>query len=65
MPPLERRPLYANEAEFRTALSLLLGSERLRRRLGENGRRFYEENYSWDVIEGKYLETVRRLGGEA
>jgi len=52
---------YENYAEFREALSLLLTSPRLRRALGENGRRYFEANYAWDVIEGKYLSLLNRL----
>jgi len=56
---------YGDYPEFRESLKLLLASDRLRRGLGENGRRYYEANYTWPIIEGKYLEVVRRLGGEA
>jgi len=56
---------YESYAEFREALKLLLASDRLRRALGKNGRRYFEANYTWDIIEGKYLEIVNRLGGEA
>jgi len=52
---------YENYPEFRESLKLLLASDKLRRRLGENGRRYFEANYTWDIIEGKYLEIVRRL----
>jgi len=55
---------YDNYAEFREGLKLLLSSGRLREALGTNGRRYFETHYTWDIIEGKYLETVRRLGGE-
>jgi len=56
---------YDNYAEFREGLKLLLSSARLRQALGENGRRYFEANYNWDIIEGKYLDTVRRLGEES
>ncbi len=55
---------YENYPEFRESLKLLLASDKLRRRLGENGRRYFETNYTWDIIEGKYLEIVRRLDEE-
>ncbi|MHB8054599.1 MAG: glycosyltransferase family 4 protein [Candidatus Aminicenantales bacterium] len=55
---------YENYPEFRESLKLLLASDKLRRRLGENGRRYFEANYAWDIIEGKYLEIVRRLDEE-
>ena len=55
---------YENYPEFREALSLLLGSPRLRRALGDNGRRYFEANYRWEVIEGKYLAVFDRLEKE-
>ncbi|MBN1939279.1 MAG: glycosyltransferase family 4 protein, partial [Candidatus Aminicenantes bacterium] len=55
---------YDNYPEFREGLKLLLGSAPLRRALGDNGCRYFQENYTWDIIEEKYLETVRRLGQE-
>jgi len=55
---------YENYSEFKESLKLLLASDRLRRALGENGRRYFEANYTWDTIEGKYLEIVRRLEEE-
>ena len=55
---------YEAYPEFREALSLLLSSDRLRRALGENGRRYFEVNYAWDVIENKYLALLGRLERE-
>ncbi|MCX6565140.1 MAG: glycosyltransferase family 4 protein [Candidatus Aminicenantes bacterium] len=55
---------YENYPEFRESLKLLLASDRLRRALGDHGRRYFEANYTWDIIEGKYLEIVSRLGRE-
>jgi glycosyltransferase involved in cell wall biosynthesis len=55
---------YETYPEFREALSLLLNSPRLSRALGENGRRYFEANYTWEVIENKYLALLNRLEGE-
>jgi glycosyltransferase involved in cell wall biosynthesis len=55
---------YENYPEFREALSLLLGSPRLRRILGENGRRYFNTHYSWEIIENKYLAILDRLEKE-
>jgi glycosyltransferase involved in cell wall biosynthesis len=52
---------YENYPEFREGLSLLLGSPRLRRALGENGRRYFETHYRWEVIERKYLDLFELL----
>jgi glycosyltransferase involved in cell wall biosynthesis len=55
---------YENYPEFREGLSLLLGSPRLRQALGENGRKYYEANYRWEVIEQKYLAVLDHLEKE-
>lgn len=55
---------YENYHEFREGLSLLLSSPRLRQALGENGRRYFEDNYRWEVIEKKYLAVFDRLEKE-
>ncbi len=55
---------YLTWAEFREALALLEGDGSLRRRLGENGRRYFEANYAWPVVEGKYLDLLGRLRRE-
>jgi glycosyltransferase involved in cell wall biosynthesis len=54
---------YATYGEFREALKLLLGSERLRAALGANGKAYYEANYTWDIIESKYLAILDGLKG--
>jgi glycosyltransferase involved in cell wall biosynthesis len=51
---------YANYEEFREALALLESRPDLRQALGRNGRRYFEANYSWSVIEGKYLDLLAR-----
>ena len=49
---------YATYDEFREALSLLERDAGLREALGRNGRAYFEANYSWDVIEQKYLDLL-------
>jgi glycosyltransferase involved in cell wall biosynthesis len=56
---------YDDYRQFREALRLLLASPRLRAALGENGRRYYYANYTWDIIERKYLDIVKRVEGRA
>jgi glycosyltransferase involved in cell wall biosynthesis len=55
---------YENYHEFREGLSLLLGSPRLRRAMGENGRKYFTANYTWPTIENKYLAILDRLERE-
>jgi len=52
---------YGNAAEFGAVLDKVLDDRALAARLGRNGRQFYEENYSWRVIERKYLDMFALL----
>src|SRR5438552_1158016 len=52
---------YSSAAEFRGVLDMVLGDRALAERLGRNGRQFYEQQYSWPVIERKYLDMFTRL----
>jgi len=52
---------YANAAEFGAVLDMVLDDRALAAGLGRNGRRFYEQHYSWPVIEGKYLDMFASL----
>ena len=45
---------YADGDEFVEALMVLLADDRLRATCGEGGRRYFEDNYAWPVIAGKY-----------
>ncbi len=52
---------FTNYFEFEEGVELLRRDEKLRSRMGSNGRRYYELNYSWDVIENKYLYLAERV----
>lgn len=52
---------YASYDEFHEALALLEADAPLRRALGDNGRRYFEAHYAWEVVEKKYLELLSRL----
>jgi glycosyltransferase involved in cell wall biosynthesis len=52
---------YEDYAEFREALTLLLEDEKLRAVLGANGQKYYEANYTWEIIENKYLKIINAL----
>ncbi|MGH9333255.1 MAG: glycosyltransferase family 4 protein, partial [Vicinamibacteria bacterium] len=57
---------YDDYYEFKEALDLLEKDSDLRSDLGANGRRFYQQNYRWEVVEGKYnriLESLFRADG--
>jgi glycosyltransferase involved in cell wall biosynthesis len=53
---------YATYDEFREALARLEEDAPLREALGRNGRRYFEANYTWDVIVAKYLDLLARVG---
>ena len=52
---------YESYDEFAEALHLLETERGLRRELGANGRAFFEQHYTWDVVERKYLTMLDRL----
>ncbi len=55
---------YMSYDEFAEALTLLEQQPGLRQALGRNGRRYFDENYAWPVVERKYLELLARLQGQ-
>lgn len=55
---------YTNYEEFRECLDLLLSNSKMHEKMGNNGHRYVEENYSWDVVEGKYLELLKEIQKE-
>lgn len=54
---------YSSYEEFAEALQLLEQRPELRQALGRNGRRYFDANYAWPVVERKYLGLLERLGG--
>jgi glycosyltransferase involved in cell wall biosynthesis len=52
---------YTNYEEFKSIILLLQQNPSLRSNLGENGIRFFQNNYSWPVIEDKYRRIIGRL----
>ncbi|CAN5820854.1 glycosyltransferase family 4 protein [soil metagenome] len=55
---------YETYEEFAETLYALESNGPLHARLGRNGREYFQANYSWPVIEGKYLEMLDRLRRE-
>jgi glycosyltransferase involved in cell wall biosynthesis len=49
---------YTNYEEFRKCLEHFQKNPDAMSAMGENGRRFYEQNYSWQIIEQKYLRLM-------
>lgn len=52
---------YTDYDEFKETFLALSADPGLRRRLGANGKAFFQANYSWPVIEAKYLEIISAL----
>ena len=52
---------YESYEEFAEALFALEANGPLHARLGGNGREYFARNYSWPVIEAKYLEMFQQL----
>jgi glycosyltransferase involved in cell wall biosynthesis len=55
---------YENFEEFVHALRALEQNSWLAGTLGQNGRQFFRDQYSWPVIERKYLDMLDRLSRE-
>ena len=52
---------YETQAEFVETLRAIAESRGLNAAFGENGRKFFQANYSWSVIERKYFDMLARL----
>ena len=55
---------YENYFEFKEGFRLLLSSGRLREAMGKNGEKYFQQHYTWEIIERKYLALFDRLGKE-
>ena len=55
---------YESQAEFIETLRAITGSRGLNAAFSANGRRFFQENYAWPVIEQKYLDILAQLQQE-
>jgi glycosyltransferase involved in cell wall biosynthesis len=51
---------YANREEFVEALRLLMTDTRLRRALGEGGRRYARQEYRWEPVLGRFERLLAR-----
>jgi glycosyltransferase involved in cell wall biosynthesis len=55
---------YAHFGDFETMLGRLLDDPSVSADLGRRGREYYDAQYSWSVIEDKYLTMFDRLRSE-
>ncbi len=49
---------YANREEFAEVVNLIIKNEEISKKLGENGKRFVENYYTWDKVIEKYLKMI-------
>ena len=52
---------YHSYDEFAAILNTLLGSPDLRQKLGQQGRAFTLQNYTWEVILAKYKTILKKM----
>lgn len=54
---------YRSYYEFEGCVNYLLSHEKERKALGQNGLRYVDENYRWDVIVKRFCDMVERICG--
>lgn len=54
---------FGSYGEFEVTLDRLLGADALRAAMGEAGRRYVEENFTWDRVVSRYAGFVETLVG--
>lgn len=54
---------YADKDEFIECTKVLLADDRLRRRMGRNGKEYIKRTYRWDVILSKYDRLIGAVRG--
>lgn len=52
---------YENKWEFIEALNYLIGNFEVSERMGENGRKYVDENYKWDIVMKKLVECIEKF----
>jgi glycosyltransferase involved in cell wall biosynthesis len=52
---------FSDYLEFAGGLETLIKNPNLRKRLGENGKRFVDGNYCWEMIEEKYIRCINQI----
>jgi len=50
-----------NADEWIKKLSMLIEDEQKRREMGNNGKKFVEENFSWDKIAKEFLKDIEKI----
>jgi glycosyltransferase involved in cell wall biosynthesis len=55
---------YGDIEAIKVAMLELKNSPQLRRRLGENGRKAYNEKYGWEIMTGRLVNAYREIEGK-
>jgi glycosyltransferase involved in cell wall biosynthesis len=56
---------YCNYEEFAECISLLIDDEQLRTQLGQRGKRFVAQEYTWDRVEKVYQRNIALIESHA
>jgi glycosyltransferase involved in cell wall biosynthesis len=56
---------YANREEFVDALRLITTNNRLREKMGENGRQYIKQHYRWEAVLGRFERLLGRVKGRS
>ena len=56
---------YANREEFVEALRVITTNNRLRDKMGENGRQYIRQHYRWEAVAGRFERLVGRVKGRS
>lgn len=54
---------FSNYAEFEESLNFLINRPNIGEKMGENGKAYVLNNYSWDIIVHKYQKLFEKLNG--
>ena len=52
---------YENKWEFIETLDYLIRNSKIAERMGENGRKYVNENYEWNVVMKKLVECIEKF----
>lgn len=52
---------YKNYDEFYECLNFLCSNDSVLDKMGENGRKYIQENYTWERVEMKYLQLLDKM----
>jgi glycosyltransferase involved in cell wall biosynthesis len=52
---------YENYEQFKEMIPWMLKHNKERKQMGENGKKYVQSNYSWEVIEQKFLDFIPKI----